>query len=361
VSILDRRGIFWRFQVGGWLAFTAVYIAATAQALPLWQAIVDKAAFGSTGFLVSLALGPACRRARVSAPAVAVLLVGGACYAGGLSWSWLYSAALYLAGLATALPGWPRLGGSLNMSGTLLAWCACYFGIVYARELERREAELVHARERALLAQSQARGAQLRALRYQLDPHFLFNTLNAISTLIAEQRPAAAQATVNRLADFLRATLDDREAIEVSLARELELVDRYLAIERERLQERLDVHIQAAADVLSAGVPVLLLQPLVENAIRHGIARRASGGRLAIGAHREGNRLHIAVTDRANGPALPQPAAGPALGLGLANTRARLAALFDQDFALVLDTQDRVTEVRIDLPLRDVAVPEPAA
>jgi two-component system, LytTR family, sensor kinase len=146
----------------------------------------------------------------------------------------------------------------------------------------------------------------------------------------------------------------------VSLAREFELIDRYLAIERERLQERLHVHIQVSEDVLSAAVPALLLQPIVENAIRHGIARRAAGGSLAIGAYRDHGRLRIVVTDTPNGPTLPQPAAEPPIGIGLVNTRARLAALFDDDFELVLEARDRVTEVRIDLPLREVGVLAPA-
>jgi two-component system LytT family sensor kinase len=352
--------MFWRFQVGGWTAFTAVYVAATAQVLPLGHALLDKAAFGTTGFLVSLALWPLCRRARASSLVTALILVGGGCYVGGLAWSMLYNSALYGVGLAPDLPSWPRVGGSLNGSGTLLAWAASYFGLVYARELERREADLAHARERALSAQSQARGAQLRALRYQLDPHFLFNTLNAISTLIEEQRPAAAQTTVLRLADFLRATLDDRDAIEVTLARELELVDRYLAIERARLHDRLDVHIQVSEDVLAAGVPALLLQPLVENAIRHGVARREAGGQLSIRAHGGGDRLRILVADTPHGPLPARAAEAPALGLGLANTRARLTALFDDDFGLALEASDRRTEVRIDLPLRGVPVGEMA-
>jgi hypothetical protein len=356
VSLFDRRGLFWQLHTAGWLAFSSVYIVATLQVLPVWHAAADKAAFGGSGFVVSLGLWRVCRAVRHWPWPWLIVAVCMACYAGGLVWSALYGWIVIATGWSSATTWWPRLGGSLAMSGTLLAWCGLYFGAVYARELEHRQEDLAREREHALAARGELRAAQLRALRYQLDPHFLFNTLNAVSTLVAERHTEAAQTTIARLADFLRATLEDRDAPEISLARELELVDRYLAIERVRLQERLQVHIEASEAALHARVPALLLQPLVENAVRHGIARRQGAGRLELRASRSGSRLHIVVRDAsaAGGDGDTRAAHAP-LGLGLANTRARLTVLFDSDFDLSMEAGADATEVRIDLPFRGAA------
>jgi LytS/YehU family sensor histidine kinase len=230
----------------------------------------------------------------------------------------------------------------------LLAWSALYFVIVSVRELERRRQEVERERQQAVVAQSLAREAQLRALRYQLNPHFLFNALNAVSTLVLEGRSEAAATMLARLADFLRATLEDTEA-EVTLERELALVDRYLAIERARWQERLQVSLQAAPEVLDAVVPALLLQPLVENAVRHGVARRRQGGRVEVWAEAAASRLRLRVRD--DGPGAPDGGA-PALGFGLANTQERLRHLFGDDFDLRLRSTAGGAEVVVEMPLR---------
>jgi two-component system sensor histidine kinase AlgZ len=352
VSLFDHPSIFWRLHAAGWLAFTAIYTLATMEALPWQHAIADKSVYGAMGCLVSLALRPVCARARRQSVAVAMVWIGLACYAGGLAWSMLYNGIVQLTGITPGTLAWVRLGGSLGMSGTLLAWCALYFGASAARDLERREADLARERERALIAQSQARDAQLRALRYQLDPHFLFNTLNGVTTLIAEHRLDAARAMIARLADFLRATLADRDMPVVTLARDLELADRYLEIERERYCDRLDVRIEPAPDALDARVPALLLQPLVENAVRHGIARRPAGGRLSLVTHRHNGRVTIVVEDHARAGGEAGSADAPALGIGLANARARLATLFDDDFSLELEVGEMASTVRIDVPYR---------
>jgi hypothetical protein len=361
VSLLDRRGLFWQLHAAGWLSFAAIYAAASTPMLPLHQAAPDKAIFGSTGFLVSLGLWRVCRRVRFRPWPVAMVAILAACYVAGLIWSAAYSWTLLAFGLSRAATWWPRFGGSLGLSATLLAWCGLYVGAVYAREIEHQREQIGRERERALEARAEARDAQLRALRYQLDPHFLFNTLNAISTLVAEGQREAAQSTISRLADFLRATLDDRDVPEITLARELELVDRYLAIERVRLQERLQVSIEASEEALAAHVPALLLQPLVENAVRHGIARGHGQGRLAVVASRRGNRLHVSVSDASDGAAPAGDVAAAPIGLGLGNTRARLAVLFDGDFGLTVETRGGATHVDINLPFRSVAALERAS
>ena len=186
-----------------------------------------------------------------------------------------------------------------------------------------REEELKTTRLESQLAQ-----AQLTALKMQLHPHFLFNTLHSISALQLED-VAAAQKMTARLGDFLRITLENVNMQEVTLGREVEFLKCYLDIERIRFGRRLTTNLSIAPDALDARVPNLILQPIVENAIRHGIAPRSANGQIDISAGRVDGMLRVEVRD--NGPGLPAAAAaaGPLReGVGLANTRARLAQLY---------------------------------
>ena len=185
------------------------------------------------------------------------------------------------------------------------------------------------SQERALTAaQFQARlaEAQLQALQQQLHPHFLFNTLHTISALM-HRDTEAADAMLARLSDLLRLTLDRLGIQEIPLKEELDFLEKYLEIERTRFGERLIVNMAIEPETLDVSVPNLILQPLVENAIRHGIAPRIGGGRLHIVARRTGNRLWLMVRD--NGPGLPA-AKLDALnkGVGVSNTRSRLQHLY---------------------------------
>ena len=188
---------------------------------------------------------------------------------------------------------------------------------------------LAHARDYAKDAQEQrmrAAEARLQALTLQLRPHFLFNTLNAIAELIHED-PDAAERMVVRLADLLRRTLETDGSAEVSLATELDLVDRYLEIEAVRFQDRLRVQWEIAGETRMAAVPAMILLPLVENAVRHGVAARPGPGQVGIRTRREDTTLRVEVWD--DGPGLDDEAShGPRRGIGLANTRARLLQLY---------------------------------
>jgi LytS/YehU family sensor histidine kinase len=190
-----------------------------------------------------------------------------------------------------------------------------------------RERELRATQLEAELAQS-----QLQRLKMQLQPHFLFNALNAISTLI-ETDPEAADRMLSQLASLLRESLRADAPHEVSLREELSFLDRYLEIEKTRFADRLRVSFAVDPDILDARVPSLLLQPLVENAIRHGVSRRADGGRVDVRAWRENGSLRLEVRD--DGPGLPE-AAFESSGIGLANTRARLERLHGADYRFEL-------------------------
>ena len=211
------------------------------------------------------------------------------------------------------------------------------------REREGRAAEL-----EAHLAQ-----ARLQALKMQLHPHFLFNTLNGIAALNYED-PQAANRMLARLGELLRLTLDDHGAPEVSLRQELEFTRRYLELEQIRLGDRLTVHLDIAPEALDAGVPNLLLQPLVENAIRHGIAPYSARGEISIHAQRNNGALHLRVADNGPGPAgNPRPSDGP--GVGLKNTRARLRQLYGDAQRLELKNAEHGGGlIEITLPFRAV-------
>ena len=207
---------------------------------------------------------------------------------------------------------------------------------------------------RAATAQRLAREAELRALRLQLQPHFLFNTLNAVSSLVASGRGDAACAMLAELADFLRATLEADDRHEVSLAEELAHLDSYLAIERQRLGPRLKLHIQIAPDLLACRAPRLLLQPLAENAIRHGLALLAQGGELGIRISADGDAVRLQVhNDAPLADRSAAAAAAPGLGIGLANLRARLEALYPQAHELSFGRSSATRfEVCVRWPLR---------
>ncbi|MEP6731075.1 MAG: sensor histidine kinase [bacterium] len=222
---------------------------------------------------------------------------------------------------------------------SLLGWfplsILIYVGLVsggHWLELARRE----HEREQRTLAlEAQLAGAQLQALRMQLHPHFLFNTLNTIAMLVREQDVTASVRLISQLGDVLRQVLRSAETQEVALAEEIEFTRKYLEIEEVRFADRLRVEWNLDDDALSAVVPHLILQPLVENALRHGIARREESGLLQIAARRAGDRLVLSVRD--DGPGLG--AMGEASdGIGLANVRARLVALYRERGALVLES-----------------------
>src|SRR5215813_5672469 len=194
--------------------------------------------------------------------------------------------------------------------------------------------------------------ARLNALRMQLDPHFLFNALNTISSQV-ERDPKLARAMIEHLGDLLRLTLESKERTEVPLAEEMAFLEHYLAIQKIRFGEHLHIETQIAPEVKYASVPCLFVQPLVENAIRHGISRRASGGTVIVSANQVGDRLDIRVLD--DGVGLP---AGWTLessgGVGLSVTRQRVAGLYpDEETCFAVNRRaSGGTEVEISLPLR---------
>jgi len=205
------------------------------------------------------------------------------------------------------------------------------------RRLYRERAEAALRSDlRASQLETQVAQARLGALKAQLQPHFLFNTLNAIVVLVRQQKGQQAEETLARFSDLLRAVLADMDSQEVTLARELEYLRLYLSIEQLRFSDRLRVDIDVDGELLDAAMPHMALQPLVENAIRHGVGQRVSPGVITIRARHEGTSLILEVQDDGPGfDASGSKQGGAGLGLGLANTRARLKQLYGEASELI--------------------------
>jgi two-component system LytT family sensor kinase len=212
------------------------------------------------------------------------------------------------------------------------AWVAFYWLIVgahhtffYLRRAVERDQEATELALRASRLEAGLAQANLRALNMQLQPHFLFNTLNAISVLAAKGERAQTVRLIGRMSDLLRMSLEN-SAQTLPLVRELEFAQRYLDIEQVRFADRMTVRFDIAPDTMGALVPSMVLQPLVENAVKHGIARRRAAGRIEVRARRLDGMLELSVRD--DGPGFAAEQAGGRTGVGLANTQARLEQLY---------------------------------
>ncbi len=216
--------------------------------------------------------------------------------------------------------GFEYLGALLLDFVLLIAWTALYYGINYylllEEEIDQREA-LEH----------QASSAQLAMLRYQLNPHFLFNTLNSISTLVLLRQTERANAMLARLSSFLRYTLANEPTAQVTLVQEVETLKLYLEIEKMRFEDRLRPHFRIDAQAIAARLPSLLLQPLIENAIKYAVTPSETGADIWVRAERQGNGVRIEVADSGPGNAISLSNA-QSTGVGLANIRDRLAQAY---------------------------------
>lgn len=313
--------LFWLLQLGGWTAYAVALMVPWLGRYPISAMWSNKLVIAGTGLATSSVLRLLYRRASSAGAgfgATGVVAVM-ASIAGAFAWNASASAILgqslehdsiFLGALGRTLP---RFDGVLYHTLVLLTWSLLYLGARHYRAL-------VAERERSDRAESLAREARLLALRYQIGPHFFFNALNAISTLVVTDRKAEATATIARLAELLRASLEAPSDGMIPLARELEIVRSYLAIEQIRFADRLSIHIDADPRTLDALVPALILQPLVENAVRHGVASRDEPTQVTVHTALDDAALTLSVIDDGAGPST----APNGFGVGLANVRARL-------------------------------------
>jgi two-component system, LytTR family, sensor kinase len=342
---------FWTLQIVGWSCF---YLTSVISFFGQPGALRTNGIFVVALFATSCLLRPVCRsllKPALSWIALEVRALGWAIFAGLIVG--------YVIGLATSphravsWRGW--LGTSVQCTFTLFFWCSLYFSIKLWQQSMRE-------RERLLRAEAETRDARLSALRYQLNPHFLLNSLNAVSTLVLEGNPPAATRMLAQIGEFLRTILDNEAPPETPLSQEIAFAEQYLAIEQTRLGPRLRVDMAISPDTLDALVPSLLLQPLIENAVRHGVAPVVEGGTIRIESRLEAGQLRIAVQNSGPANRRSAPPSDSAAGIGINNTAERLKTLYADGHKFVLQWPEAGgCEVTVELPFRKSAQAQGAA
>jgi LytS/YehU family sensor histidine kinase len=348
----NRNLLFWGLHSLGWSAYLITqYLGALLYEKPAsYVKVVLAAAAG--GFLLSAPLRYFYRwlwGRPLAAVIPSVLLT---VWVTALAWRVVINSSYIHWVEPEAMAGEPWYSifvGALSSSYLLLCWSGLYFGIKYYEALQEQ-------RESMLRASALAQEAQVKMLRYQLNPHFLFNTLNAISTLILDGQGKVANQAIGRLSDFLRCTLDQDPMKKVTLRQELDALNLYLGIEQLRFGARLRLEYDVDDAVLGALVPSLILQPLVENSLKYAVAPREEGGRLRIEAREVDGRLRLVVQD--DGPGLPVGVElGAGRGVGFRNTRERLAVLYGQQQKLAVRFSRPGLRLEITLPFERATQP----
>jgi len=256
----------------------------------------------------------------------------------------VYSA--WVAGLDTLLNPWlnPAPPGQFlhfwldKFYNGLLSQVILYASILAISYVLDSRARLARQQTETAGLNEQLSKAQLNALRRQIEPHFLFNTLHAIAGLVREKRNDAAVSMIAGLSDFLRRVVEDSNRQQVPLGEELEFLQKYMDIQKVRFAERLEVSMNVPEELFSAQVPSLILQPMVENAVKHGIAKRAQGGAIRISAFRSNGRLTLSVYN--DGPKLSADWDKAGSGIGISNVRTRLQGLYGDGFDLNMRNQE---------------------
>lgn len=351
---LGKSPLFWILQCVGWAGFGTLMFLWGMTHLSLEQALANKVFLVSTGVLASLGLRALYRTARGSSWTARRTLIVATVVVSAISIIWselhlqLYAFWVSTGGGLAIAWNWIELypGTVLTNFLVLAGWSLGYFGV-------HGWLALVAERERTRIAEAHARDARVRALQSQLEPHFLFNALNAVSTLVAEDRRAEAQETIAKLAEFLRRTMDAAETPEISVVDETRLVRGYFDIQAVRFGERLHTTIDVDPDAADALVPVLILQPIVENSVVHGALARERGGKIAVTVRRDSEDVVLTVED--DGPGTP---AGVETGIGLGNTVERLAELYGDRASILLEpAKEGGTMAIVRLPYRRSRVP----
>ena len=317
----DKNWAFWWLQSIGWSGYFVLRTISGFAAGMGWMLLVHTLLLTATGYSLTLLMGSLFRRLIKMKPVWTLALSLGTVILAAATFSVIetWSVATFLR------PNFKPVGIAL-LSPILLdfallaAWTALYYGINYFLLLE----DQIRLRERL---ESQASTAQLAMLRYQLNPHFLFNTLNSISTLVLLKQTERANAMLARLSSFLRYTLANEPTAKVTLAQEVETLKLYLEIEKMRFEDRLRPHFRIELETIGARLPSLLLQPLIENAIKYAVTPAENGADIWIKATREGQAVRIEVSDNGNGDGA-EIAASPSTGVGLANIRDRLSQAY---------------------------------
>ena len=331
----DRGRLFWALNIFGWLGYLLANYAGTIGHDKPGSYFVYITAVAAVGLILSLLMRLVYRKLWASPPLVISIGVLATSFATAAIWK-IFSNVVYLEMFKDGWRPdsvWWYISYVMASFYVTLCWSGLYFGIKYYMQLQEQT-------ERTLAATAAAHQAQLKMLRYQLNPHFLFNTLNAISTLILDRSNETANLAVSRLSDFLRYTLDNDPMKRVSLGSELGAIDLYLEIEKVRFGDRLIVRKEVEARAMDALVPSLILQPLIENAIKYAVSPAEDGGTITISAKIHSDTLMLKLAD--DGPGLGNGDSKPksSCGVGLQNTRERLQQLYGDNQAFTLAPND---------------------
>ncbi len=362
----DKNRAFWTLQIGGWTGYFLLRsLGGLANRMGIGF-ILPTILVTITGFSITLLMGWVYRALIRMKPV----------------WMWsltslvllfasiLFSAIEVWAHATFYEPGWQPQGieffGAILLTLAVLgAWTGLYYGINYYLLLSAQA-------ERLERMAAQANAAQLQMLRYQINPHFLFNTLNSISTLVLLSETEKANTMLSRLSSFLRYSLVGEREGQATVAQEMQALRQYLDIERIRFESRLRVSFDIAAEVEQACIPSLLLQPLVENAIKYAVTPQEEGADIRISARRSGEWLELAVADTGPGIGEQRPTPG-GTGVGLANIRERLVQAYGtkHSFEIVPNHGSATVQgqepkgpgilVRIEIPFRHAAPPVKSA
>jgi two-component system LytT family sensor kinase len=233
----------------------------------------------------------------------------------------------------------------------LLAYFILYGTVLAVGAMLDSRERLAQQQTEAARLSEQLSKAQLSVLRHQIEPHFLFNSLNAIAGLVRENRNDDAVSMIAGFSDFLRRILEDSHRQEVPLAEEMDFLQRYLDVQKVRFADRLHLAVDVPQELLVAQVPNLILQPMVENAVKHGIAKRAQGGTIRIRASRLNAMLTLSIFN--DGPSLTADWETNGSGIGISNVRTRLQSLYGDSFDLRLQNQGNGVEVSVSMPFRE--------
>lgn len=328
---------FWSLQIAGWLGYAAVVFLAIIQ--PQFDAsgfnlagqIINLGVESLSGFMLSLVQWLFIRKI-IHQPLQRTLVIS---FLSAALLGLIYNV-IKLASYKVIVhdqrwnEAWTMLefGGWLLFSlTTMFVWTSIFFIMLYNSRLQKEH-------ERLLRAQTQAKDAQLQMLRYQLNPHFMFNTMNAISTLILKQDNDAASEMLDKLCDFFRHSLEATQGSRIPLKEEIQLIELYLAIEKVRFGHRLSVRYEIEPQAQKALVPNMLCQPVVENAIKYAIEPSKQGGEITISAKRHTQHLIIMISDCGTGS---DEAAVKGFGIGLNNAKTRLDVMYNGNFTVSLN------------------------
>ncbi len=349
----DKRYLFWVLQFAGWSGWAgSFFLGVLVWGKPPENYSIYLPIISTIGMVITLIMREIYHRMWNADAGWRIIGILGASYLGGLLWMSARGAIFHeMFGNvgdkhhAEGSEFFSYFDGAMSAFWVMLVWSGLYFGIKYYLLLQEEK-------QRGLKVAAMAHESQLKMLRYQLNPHFLFNTLNAISTLILDKDTQLANTMVTRLSRFLRYTLDNDPMQRVTVKEEVEAIKLYLDIEKVRFDERLRLHFDIETEAQTALVPSLLLQPLVENAIKYAVSQSVNGGSIGISAKVFGGDLLLVVADDGPGLDLKQGRIPKGGGVGVSNCRERLKEIYEdrQSFRLT-NTEPHGLTVSIRIPV----------